>query len=101
MAAHYFLGARLLGTGAFFRWDDAQISHRSEAFFCPECGEIWGRVLVEGAAWHAVQIPCERHGGGSFIFPWRRQFSEFPPAVLSYELAVLLRGTPDEQASHT
>lgn len=48
------------------------------AYFCPSCGEIWGRVLLGLPRWDPVSIPCEAHGksqwgtafqGGSFLYP--------------------------------
>lgn len=92
MAAHYFLGARLLASGSVFFWEDTRLMENSTAFFCQDCGEIWARVMQDSSSrWFCANVPCERHGGGSFIFSWRRRFAELPPAVLSYELALLLR----------
>lgn len=91
MPVTYFLRNKLLATGPHFGWDDATPCHHSVAFFCPACGELWGRVQVSGKPWHPACIPCAQHGGGSFIFSWRRRFDELPPAVLSYELSLLLK----------
>lgn len=91
MQALYFLRNKLLGEGVYFNWDDATPCHHSVAFLCPTCGDLWGRVQLPGRPWHAATIPCAQHGGGSFIFPWRRRFHEFPATVLSYELSLLLK----------
>jgi hypothetical protein len=34
---------------------------RSVAFFCHTCGEVWGRVVVEGATWNTASVPCKEH----------------------------------------
>lgn len=91
MSALYFLRNKLLGEGVYFNWDDSTPCHHSVAFFCPACGDLWGRVQLTNQPWHPACIPCALHGGGSFIFPWRRRFDEFPQAVLSYELSLLLK----------
>lgn len=48
----------------------------SFAFFCPGCGEVWGRVR-RGQGWYVVSRWCEEHQspstvGGSFFqhFDW-------------------------------
>lgn len=39
----------------------------NEALFCGDCGEVWGRVEIEGRRyWFVRNRPCERHGGGNF-----------------------------------
>lgn len=56
--ASYFLGSRLLGSCRIP--DKAGIAY-STAFFCRTCGNLWGRVLVEGSDWRVVEVPCENH----------------------------------------
>lgn len=92
MPAMYFLGNALLGESpALSRWEDSRVNHQNIAYFCPECGDVWGRVFDERVAgWFATTSYCAAHGGGSFIFPWRNSFDEFPAEVLRYELNLLL-----------
>ena len=88
MPALYFLGNRLLGSSPeLSRWDDLKVNHNNLAYFCPTCGDIWGRVADDRCAgWFPVNVPCAKHGNGSFIFVWRNSFEELPPEVLKYEL---------------
>lgn len=37
----------------------------SYAYFCPKCGDIWGRLRHEGASyWQCVYRYCRAHGDG-------------------------------------
>lgn len=92
MPALYFLGNKLLASGpALSKWDDSRVNHQNIAHFCPQCGEIWGRIMDERVAGWACQITlCRKHGSGSFIAPWRWAFDELPPEVLRYELQIRL-----------
>ena len=92
MGAHYFLGNKLLGTSErLHRWEDSRVHHQNVAHFCPTCGEVWGRIIdSQVAGWFAQTNLCAKHGGGSFISPWRSSFEELPPEVLQYELQIRL-----------
>lgn len=93
---HYFLGNQLLATTSIRPlWDDSTVSCVSTAYFCPACGEVWARIMLEGARWLAVTAPCSKHTsssrkGGYFIMPWRKTYWELPQEVLKYELQLLL-----------
>ena len=58
---HYFFGQRFAATGVVRASVYGPPS--SLGFFCPGCGELWARVLVEGseADWAVRIIPCARH----------------------------------------
>ena len=88
----YFLGPRLLAISPkIHKWDDHKVHHQNVAHFCPQCGEVWGRIMDERVAgWFAQSNLCAKHGGGSFISPWRNVFEELPPEVLQYELELRL-----------
>jgi ribosomal protein S27AE len=90
--ALYFLGNSLVGESPqYSKWDDHKVNHQNIAHFCPECGDIWGRIFDDRlAGWFAATTYCPQHGGGSFIFPWRYECAELPEAVLRYELNLLL-----------
>lgn len=97
MPTHYFLGNRLLATCRDFpKWDDLTLSFSNQIFVCPRCGDIWGRIMQDGAEdFYPVRRGCSRHRytdtvGGSFIAPWRKTFAELPPEVLAYELNLRL-----------
>lgn len=92
---HYFLGARLLGSGKTAWWSDTSIETMSQVFICPTCGEAWGRVVIPDADWTPVRRGCRQHppindAGGSFIAPWRHAFAELPIEVLRYEMNIRL-----------
>lgn len=93
---HYFLGTQLLATTHIRpMWDDSTISFSSTAYFCPVCGEVWARIMIEGAEWLPTNSPCPKHTnglrkGGYFIAPWRKTYWELPQEVLKYELQLLL-----------
>ena len=97
MPASYFLGNRLLASGAPASWwDDTQLDNCSLAFICPTCGDAWGRIMNEGKEWLPMRRGCPKHPwldevGGSFIASWRRGCPrELPPEVLRYELLIRL-----------
>ena len=96
MTTTYFLGPRLLGTSPSLPlWDDTTVSPMSQVVICPVCGEVWGRIAVEGREWLPVRRGCTKHSwlgdvGGSFLPPWRHSFDELPPAVLAYEVNLRL-----------
>lgn len=58
MPAHYFLGTALLGSAP-----DRGTCQQSFAYFCQRCGEVWGRILCDGAStqWDVQFTACPRH----------------------------------------
>lgn len=93
----YFLGPRLLGQSPEIPWwSDTQLCVGSDAYLCPTCGELWGRVHVEGKDWFPLRRGCSLHPwieevGGTFIHPWCRsdtQLRALPPEVLAYEFLI-------------
>lgn len=94
---HYFLGQRLLASTDLPRmWDDTREARNSEAFLCPTCGELWGRIFIPGGKWMAQHVGCARHPGSdyevgaTFIHAWRYTLEDLPYDVLAYELAIRL-----------
>lgn len=72
----------------------------SAAMLCPQCGEVWGRIVRTGGAWHGTHVPCPKHGGGSFLLDllwggssgcietgWKQgeKFLRTNPKLLKYE----------------
>ena len=55
--AAYFVNNHFLASGAV----EAVGKPDSIAYFCPTCGEVWARVVVEGCSWHVDPAPCEKH----------------------------------------
>lgn len=72
----------------------------SFAFFCPKCGDIWGRrtILEFPNEWKAEERYCQKHGDGALI-NWDSieadQFlnpyydSVFPEELYFYEFEIL------------
>jgi hypothetical protein len=54
----FYLGTTLLGTSSITTREFVPNSH---AMFCPTCGEIWGRIVVDPNSWHVHSAACERH----------------------------------------
>jgi hypothetical protein len=86
-----------------FEWFTDAFGETSEllpsAFFCPDCGEIWGRRLIVHRYklfWNVKVRFCAAHGEGSFIesaFEWENLLSgkvEFPPPWLDHEFKVAI-----------
>jgi hypothetical protein len=71
----------------------------SFCYFCPKCGEIWGRLRHEGAGyWQCVYRNCRKHGGGvlSMQYPADTPTGvgrDWPREALLRELMVLIEET--------
>jgi hypothetical protein len=78
----FFEGTKLAGTRdilvAPIEWGNGFRSsyHPSIAYFCPECGEIWGRAVfspsgpydpIVQAKWIIETRHCPKHGDGYFL----------------------------------
>ena len=74
------------------------ILHRSIAYFCPKCGEVWGRVLHVAADYtQCWQRPCSKHGDGRLgSLPYNHLGEpnnveeDWPEAALRWELTAEL-----------
>lgn len=93
---HFILGKSVLGSR---RIPDNRVipgleirRHHSYAFFCLRCGDIWGRLLHEGAPLtQCITRPCLAHGEGRFSFthffagePYNFE-RDWPPAAIKHE----------------
>jgi hypothetical protein len=65
----------------------------SYCYFCPHCGEVWGRLRTEGATyWQCCYRNCEAHGDGRLAQHWTRGdeptrlASDWPRAALLREM---------------
>lgn len=67
------------------------------AYFCPRCGELWGRQLMADESiyssrgwpsWTIEKRPCVEHGDGQFLYA--QPLDGADDALLSRELAALL-----------
>jgi len=69
----------------------------SWAFFCPRCGEIWGRVVrtspAENQHWLVMQRPCVAHGDGQMLVG--QDLNRCSQALLQRELLAILERYPN------
>lgn len=96
---HFFVQGRYLGNRRVpaFR-QDSTFGMRSTdgvCWFCPQCGEIWARLVVEGASYHQHWTEaCPKHGEGKIDRECRFEWwpckleADWPEEALRY---VLLR----------
>lgn len=91
----FFVGARCLGSrdipASTFTPGLGLRAIRSRAYFCGQCGDIWGRLLVDTAKFtELTQRPCLAHGDGRFSqfhnFDEGTDFAaDWPPAATAHE----------------
>lgn len=95
-----FLGSSLLATGfCGEQWWSA-------AMLCPQCGEVWGRVVRANTQWVGRHGLCPKHGGGSFLLDviwsgssgcvetaWKQgeKFLHANPKFLRHEFEVVMK----------
>jgi len=95
---HFVLGSKLLAT---CKWPH-QYSHEQEhqpysvAYFCPQCGEIWARIICS-SQWSLLSRPCRKHttslsilAGGVFTVTYRQPELELPIPVLIEDFLFLM-----------
>jgi hypothetical protein len=114
IAAMYFLGSKFLDQSEFV----SEYQPHSLAYFCPTCGEVWGRILCNGQYaphWSVEVVPCVRHTTqcvpswgkvpGSFcsshaegntkarlsVMWWGRALEHLPSAVFCREFEIALQ----------
>jgi len=112
--ATYFLHSKFSGQSII----ESRFPPLSLAYFCPVCGDIWARVVVEGAGWAVEHAPCEKHkptGGddwgrvpGSLLLSqlsskdlstmWQgRAIENLPESLLARELSLHLKHFEESQ----
>lgn len=72
LTASVFVGNDFLGTFTYEARNYYPFSYLSKAYFCPQCGEVWARVVVGEHPFYPFYSHCEAHagiaiGGGSLI----------------------------------
>lgn len=70
------------------------------AYFCPTCGELWGRCIKDfqfnycpyytGTRWEVETRHCVAHGDGAFLADDRFLEGTYDKALLTRELLVLI-----------
>jgi hypothetical protein len=91
--AEFFVQGRYLGSGLVeeqFHGTAGVCRPRSKVFVCPTCGDLWARIVVEGAKHFPLSHPCEKHEArgfydmipGSVYEPWETKLLEAYPREL-------------------
>lgn len=98
----FFVEGRYLGSRQIRAWNDrppfGMLPVCGVALFCPNCGDLWARILPVDATWTQSYIrKCKRHGDGTLsavpcLFYWQEnEFAEdWPPAAIRHEFLTLL-----------
>jgi hypothetical protein len=75
------------------------------AYFCPQCGELWGRQVQDGEteyssrgwpSWTIERRPCVEHGDGQMLFA--QPLDGASPELLTRELLALIEGVSHEHS---
>jgi len=95
---HFFVGDKYYGSAeARKRIIHGELQEPQHyAMFCPECGEVWARMPVEGVTtpnwWRIIGGNCRRHPGpspfvvaGSLMLNWEPELQEMLPEELLRE----------------
>ena len=103
----FYSGAIFIG-GEYFgplQYDsgraDLRWNRNSTAYFCPNCGDIWGRLVMHEASgrpceFEAVGVSCESHGdrwnvpGSLLMGPREALLADLPPLALRREFLLHL-----------
>ena len=100
---HFMLGHTVIArTTVESQWEPCL------AFFCPVCGEIWGRIISESdpTEWWSVSRECEAHSQpgvlgfrvpGSLFYALRHRWADMPDPVVVREGELMLKQCADYQ----
>lgn len=108
VSQHFFADGAYLGSrqidpwrrvpGLETRW------HHSQVLFCPHCGDIWGRIMVDRASYtQCIYRPCAKHGDGRLAcYPsWYDDptlfADDWPPAAIRWEFERTLAYSTKEE----
>jgi hypothetical protein len=94
LTAHWFAENRTLGSSEYPNLGFTSFLRipKSTAYFCPRCGELWGRVHLEGIipSWEVLERACIRHGSGFLYHPTYEELWPMAPAdVMMRELILM------------
>jgi len=91
----FFLGSSYLGTAErkLQFLGTHVVLPESKLWFCPHCGDVWARAVVEKAEWQSYRVPCPKHPkGGSLWLSWDKEYlAALPKPVLEYEFTRLVK----------
>lgn len=84
----FFLGDTLLGV---LHWPQPRTDACSVLYYCPTCGTIWARRILQGTdnGWLAQGESCPKHGAGTLLSDF--SIDAFVDGYLQFPLPVLQR----------
>ncbi len=79
-------------------WDGANPLQTSLHYFCPGCGQVWAKIILENGPHAVVNRPCRKcyipwgnDYAGSFLHPWHpTHHLELSQKALHHEFFTLL-----------
>jgi hypothetical protein len=102
--AQYFEGRQYVGSRRA-AIPDVPDFWPSVAYFCPTCGELWGRMIYQfpedyttrsTVAWMIERRRCVKHGDGQFLVGYDlHPLENFSSGLLKREAEVLLYTTKE------
>jgi hypothetical protein len=94
ITAHFFTGNKLLGTSnlpaSIYLKVGQNDTPKNTAYFCPACGDIWGRIVVSDKQDYFLKNRfCTEHGSGLFQEYSSPMWHHYPKEVLYRELNLI------------
>lgn len=99
--ADFFLSTQHLGTCDLPRGLTLSVGFsdpaQSTAYFCSKCGDVWGRIVVEGdPTFKLCSRHCAHHGSGLFQRGVGTLWHHYPKEVLAREVSILANYNPSD-----
>lgn len=90
----WFKGRTVLAVGVVPPPIAFSLRKQNIAHFCPQCGEIWARIIFNlPVPWYGNSRLCDRCGPG-FILPYDPIWLKFAPKeVLEHEIFAIAKST--------
>lgn len=101
----YFEASRFVGSRRVYCCGATEAGERFSAYwphtayFCPQCGELWGRAIYTfefayvprvSGSWVVEQRRCVQHGDGQFLYAQSLELADRD--LLTRELLALIEG---------
>lgn len=94
ITANFIVGNQLIGSGPLVPRLPVKLGHEERphnaAYFCPACGEVWGRIVVSDKQDYTMERRfCFTHGSGLFQRSFGTMWTHYPREVLIRELRLI------------
>jgi hypothetical protein len=91
---YFFVGNTLIGSGLLPSEVQEKLGHvdrpHNRAYFCPACGDIWGRIYIRHEQDFSIRNRlCAEHGSGLFQDNSSPMWKHYPKEVLARELSLI------------